>query len=259
MSLFKVYNNLLNNFYETLVSQGLSSEEAQIIVADVASKSISEFDSMNITQLENVLLNCRSCYGKNLVTEHGPVPGYGNRSNVDILFVGLMPGEVEEVDGKPFRGPNAEVFRDACKKNNIGTSSCPVYMINLVNCMPVEKSAPKMEQIYNCEGYWFRAVDVLQPNIIVPLGTKALGSMVGYNAKLEDYEEQPFVFGGKMVVPMKHPSAIHRILDTPTRNQAKLDYYKAFAGLAEMNQKINELKRKSTNVTDGTKEQLPLE
>lgn len=62
----------------------------------------------------------------------GHVPPYGPQ-NADMLVVGIIPGEEEEVQGRPFVGPSGKKIRHAIDWASEGRE-LRVRWMNIVNC-----------------------------------------------------------------------------------------------------------------------------
>jgi len=256
MNEFLLRSRIFKKVYDALVEAGMPESRAQLRLADMVKQSREEFGHLTIEQIRKMVYGCRVCYSQDLVTEEGPVPGFSivdDDGHVDILFIGEMPGISEQKEGRPFRGTNSEAFRDACKNNNIGSKEIPAYATNIVCCCP-KVEHPKAKQIDNCTAFIDPIVFTLTPNVIVLLGSVALKHFMGKNAKMEDYEKEVLVLGaGYICVPLRHPSALHRIPDDSLRKAAFEEYINQFAGLVRINNKIKEMQK------SGVKVQLSLE
>jgi uracil-DNA glycosylase family 4 len=241
VNLFRREAKLFEEIAKALQIHGLSDDTIANYLADAdLAVRKSEEHMLTINEIEKMILACRDCYGKELVTEHGPVIGRGT-APVDILFIGLMPGDTEEKTGKIFTGPNSKVLLDHMSSLGMGTTDCPVYAQNLVCCKPIG-DAPKVAVIRNCSLFAAEIMYILQPNIVVPLGAKALSFLLGKDSKMEDYEGEVLMQGRYVVVPIKHPSALHRIPKQTDRERAFAQYYQQLAGIKRMNDRIKKLR-----------------
>jgi uracil-DNA glycosylase family 4 len=179
-------------------------------------------------------------------------------TRVDLLFVGQMTGKTELAQGRPFRGPNSAVLREAFMAHGIGAEGGPTaYLTNLVKCVPAGDK-PRAQVVHNCEGFLALEITALCPNIIVTLGVDAFRFFSGDSTPLKDVEGEPHPFGGKIIMPLKHPSAIHRIDDNKNRLKAMADFTEQIAGIVRMNAKYNEL-RVAGRVVSIDPEQLAIE
>jgi uracil-DNA glycosylase family 4 len=241
MNLLRREARLFEELGKVLQNNGLSEDTVSnyLSQADLAVRK-SEEHMLNMFDVEKMVLQCRDCYGKNLVTEHGPVTGRGQH-DADILFIGLMPGDTEEKTGKIFTGPNSEVLTSHMTRLGIGTIECTVYAHNLVCCKPIGDS-PRAAVVNNCSSYLAEIMYILEPNVVVPLGAKALSFILGKDSKMEDYEGEVLMQGRYVVVPIKHPSALHRIPKEADKQRAFEKYYEQLAGIKRMNDRIKKLR-----------------
>jgi uracil-DNA glycosylase family 4 len=246
MSILQRENILFEKMADALSNEGWSDDKITFMLSTIHRDIVSSMPNISLDDLEKFVISCRACYGKGLVTEHGPITGRGRKGiPIDILFVGIMPGSTEEKTGKVFTGPNSEVLMNNLKELGMGGNDCPTYAHNLVCCMPTG-SQPKVEQIKNCSPFLAELIYILQPNIIVTLGTTALSFMLGKSVKLQDYEGQVLMQGRYIVIPLKHPSALHRIPEDKKadKKEAFAKYREQLAGVKRVNQRIKDLREK---------------
>lgn len=242
MGILQRHINLYDEFTSTLKDIGWSEDRIANYLSDVDQKiKGNEQNIMTVDELEKEIKLCKACYGKDLVSEKGSIPGRGTRSNIDILFVGLMPGDIEEKTNKIFSGPNSNVLMTAMSDIGIGKANCPAYLHNLVCCKPLGDK-PKVEQVKNCSLFLAELMWVLQPNLIVTLGTDALKFFLGKTAQIKDYEGEVLIEGRYIIVPLKHPSAIHRIPDDAQREVAMKKYKDQVASVYKVNTRIKKLR-----------------
>jgi uracil-DNA glycosylase family 4 len=243
-----IYDRFANLLKESV---GWADDRIALALSDVSMEVADTMPKLSILEIEDMVLKCRACYGKSLVTEHGPVPGRGNKANIDILFAGLMPGNTEEETGKIFTGPNSEILIKSMQELGIGGKDCPIYAHNLVCCMPSGKT-PKVQQVHNCGPFLAELVWALQPNLMVTLGTDALSFFLGKAVKLQDYEAQVLMQGGYIIIPLKHPSALHRIPDAKEQKAAFSKYRQQLAGVKRVNDRIKKLRQEGSIPERGT-------
>lgn len=224
-----------------LKQEGIPESTVSKSITDAYNSTILQ-EPVSISEIESTILKCRLCYGKNLCTESGTVPGHGKfNKNIDILFVGLMPGETEEKTKVNFSGPNSEILKKSIVDAGMGREDCKIYACNLICCRPINDK-PKKAIIENCSSFLAETIFSLSPNIIVPLGTEALRYFFGKTAKIGDYEAKVNVFGKYVIIPLRHPSALHRIPDPEERKSQFKTYKLQIAAIKRINEKIKTLK-----------------
>ncbi len=159
------------------------------------------------------LLNCNKC--NNMVGK----PIIGNPTKSKIILIGQAPGIKEGDLKKPFAwtagknmfkwfasiGLNEEKFR----KN--------IYMAAVCRCYPGKNISgsgdrvPTEDEIKKCSSWLNYEIDLLQPNLVIPVGKLAISQFINFE-KLND------VVGKKIkykkdnlsldIVPLPHPSGL---------------------------------------------------
>lgn len=238
-------NNIYSSIADELVKLGWSNEKISWLLSKAHLSVLSREEvNLNVKDIEHMISVCTACKGKGLIKETPslkPIPGRGKSDTVDILFVGLMPGETEAQTGKIFTGPNSTIFTQAASESGIGKADCPAYLHNLVCCVP-SSASPKAKQIQSCSLYLAELLYITNPNIVVTLGTEALSYMMGKKCKLKDYEGEVILVGKYIVVPLKHPSALHRIPEPDKQKSEMIKFKSQISGIKAMNDKLKKLK-----------------
>jgi len=146
-------------------------------------------------------------------TRNNALPGEGN-IDASILFVALSPGKKEDAENRMFIGPSGRVFNKLLQVADIEKES--VYMTNLVKCILPKNRKPKLNEIELCSSFLNEEIEIIQPQIIVPLGYYATRSMlIKYQADPSKAEMSfkningQILFLDKMkIFPLTHPSAL---------------------------------------------------
>lgn len=130
---------------------------------------------IELSTLKNEVVSCTNC-STLCSTRTQVVFGDGN-INARIMFVGEAPGENEDKKGIPFVGKAGEMLDSmikACKWDRKD-----VYIANVVNCRPPKNRVPTAEEIGNCANYLLRQIELVNPEIIICLGSVASNTVVG--------------------------------------------------------------------------------
>jgi uracil-DNA glycosylase family 4 len=142
--------------------------------------------------------------------------------NIDsrVIFIGEAPGRLgADRTGIPFYGD--QTGRNFERLIQIAGLTRPqIFITNAVLCNPRDEkgnnSAPNKEEVRNCALYLSLLIDVIEPELIVPLGQCALHSLnivEAHQIKLRQDVRKPTKWGKYTVVPMYHPgprAAIYR-------------------------------------------------
>lgn len=128
----------------------------------------------NWEELEEECKNCKKCKLCNNRTN--VVVGIGNR-NADLMFIGEGPGADEDREGIPFVGKAGKLMNMAFE--GIGINREEVYIANIVKCRPPGNRNPEKDEAVACLDYLRSQVMLVQPKIIVLLGSVALKNILG--------------------------------------------------------------------------------
>lgn len=166
-------------------------------------------------------------------TRKHALPGEGN-INATIFFVALSPGVKEDSENQMFIGPSGKVLNRLLQSAGIKRES--VYMTNLVKCLLPKNRKPNWKEIDACSTYLDEEIQIIQPEIIVPLGYYATRSILkkyhfdSPNAKMtfKNWNGQLLRAGEIKIFPLTHPSAL---LYNPSFEPGTSDKYKKLKSL----------------------------
>ncbi|MGC8533324.1 MAG: uracil-DNA glycosylase [Candidatus Parvarchaeum sp.] len=102
------------------------------------------------------------------------VPGEGNEK-AEVVIIGEAPGKNEDLQGRPFIGMSGNFLSKALK--SIGVDRSTVFITNAVKCRPPNNRKPSKKEIATCRPYLVRQLSVIQPKLILALGTSAASSL----------------------------------------------------------------------------------
>jgi uracil-DNA glycosylase len=166
------------------------------------------------------LLACTKCRGM----QSRPVSGGPVLSRV--MLVGQAPGNKEPILGRPFAWTAGKAMfkwfhqtmgldEDAFRKT--------IYMAAVCRCFPGKNVAggdrvPNQDEITNCSGWMQREIELLRPELVIPVGKLAIGQflpavpllteLIGKVVQVERFNHR---FD---LIPLPHPSGAspwHRI------------------------------------------------
>ena len=127
-------------------------------------------------------------------------------------------GADEDREGIPFVGKAGKLMNEAFK--GIGINREEVYIANIVKCRPPGNRNPEKEEAIACLDYLRSQVMLVQPKIIVLLGSVALknilGEEYGITASRGKWIEQKQI----KYMPTWHPAALLR------DESKKIDFWK---------------------------------
>jgi uracil-DNA glycosylase len=133
--------------------------------------------------------------------------GVGN-PNADLMFVGEAPGADEDVQGEPFVGRAGQLLTKIIEA--IGLSRGDVYIANVIKCRPPQNRNPEPDEVDTCEPFLFRQIDVIQPKVIVGLGTFAARTLLRTLDPISRLRGRVFEYRGAKLIPTFHPAYLLR-------------------------------------------------
>ena len=158
------------------------------------------------------LRQCRLCPDMYpVVVSGGPVVSR-------ILLVGQAPGDKEPKLGRPFAWTAGKtLFRWFSETAGMSEDKfrASIYMAAVCRCFPGKKSTggdrvPSPEEVINCSVWLKRELDILKPDLVIPVGKLAiaqflplqkLDQIIGLKFKLESNSGRSFD-----VIALPHPS-----------------------------------------------------
>lgn len=146
----------------------------------------------------------------------------GRNGNPDtaLLFIAEAPGRLgADRTGIPLYGDQTgDNFERLL--GTVGWRRQDIFVTNAVLCNPREESGnngtPTLEELANCSSYLEMTINVVNPAVIVTLGTtalKALEQICPHRISLKEGVSQPTRWAGRMLVPLYHPgprALVHR-------------------------------------------------
>ena len=130
--------------------------------------------SEKLNKLKNKIQLIKNCdLKKNAINL---VFGDGN-INAKIMIIGEGPGANEDAEGKPFVGRAGKLLDKML--SSIQLDRKKVYISNVVNYRPPENRKPTELEIERYLPYLKNHIEIINPKILVLLGSTALNSLVG--------------------------------------------------------------------------------
>ena len=165
------------------------------------------------------LLQCRRC------PRMLPPPVSGGPILSKVILVGQAPGVREPVLGKPFAWTAGRTlfgwFDEFCRLNEVEVRS-QIYFAAVCRCFPGKTAAggdrvPAPDEIRNCSTWMNDEIDLLQPELVIPVGKLAIAQFLAFE-KLDEVVGRSFPLRRNRrtfdVIPLPHPSGAspwHRI------------------------------------------------
>ena len=140
---------------------------------------------------------CRLCYDRvQVVTGSGP-------ANADVLVVAEAPGYHDDRSGVLLTGEPGRLFEEVLEL--AGRTRDEVFLTSVVKCRPPTGRMPFPDEVEACEGWLFRELALVRPQVVVTLGSLALRLVTGTMLHAQ-------IQGRDVVVwPLYHPAAARQV------------------------------------------------
>jgi uracil-DNA glycosylase family 4 len=135
----------------------------------------------DLQELKKNIVNIKNCELKknstNIVFSDG-------NPNSKIMIIGEGPGANEDLEGVPFIGRTGELLDKMLLSINLNRDD--VYITNVVNYRPPENRNPTLEEIDRYLPYLTKHVEIINPKILILLGSSALNAVIGDEQKISE-------------------------------------------------------------------------
>lgn len=178
-------------------------------------------------RLREVAKSCRACP----LWKTGTQTVFGEGSpDAKVMFVGEVPGNDEDLAGRPFVGP-AGKFLDKVL-DEVGIDRDEVYVTNVVKHFKWEPAGkrrihkkPSGREIAACRPWLQAELEVVQPTVLVCLGATAAQALLGKDFRVSQQRGQLIPSPlAEFVMATVHPSSILRAPDEDKRRQAREEF-----------------------------------
>lgn len=151
-----------------------------------------------IAQQIRVCLRCPLCQSRTKA-----VPGEG-RPRARCLIIGEAPGKDEDKSGHPFVG-SAGRYLDHILDGS-GLAGSDFFITNIVKCRPEGNRLPKTLEVETCtSNYLFKQIELIDPELIVLLGSVAAKKLLGVK-KVEEVRGKLVERDGRKYLVTYHPA-----------------------------------------------------
>lgn len=173
--------------------------------------------TLTASELESACRECQRCalgQGRTqAVIGSGPIPA-------PLMIVGEAPGHDEDIQGRPFVGRSGQLLTQILA--SVGIDRSTVYITNVVKCRPPQNRTPLADEIATCQSYLIRQFQLVQPKILIVLGTPSMRAILGTQSPISKVRGQwtplnvPYQSDPLMAMTMFHPSYLLR---NPSRTE----------------------------------------
>ncbi len=125
-----------------------------------------------------------------------------------LMFVGEGPGADEDASGVPFVGKAGQLLNNMIAA--MGLKREEVYIANIVKCRPPANRVPEPVEANTCSQFLLRQMDVIQPQVVVALGSTAATYLLGAKQSLSSLRGRWHEVRGAKLVVTFHPAFLLR-------------------------------------------------
>src|SRR5271154_1389476 len=129
-------------------------------------------------------------------------------ANARLMFVGEGPGADEDTQGLPFVGKAGQLLNNMIQA--MGLKREQVYIANIVKCRPPANRTPEPVEANTCSQFLLKQIDVVQPEIIVALGSTAATYLLGVKQSLAGLRGKWHSCRGAKLAVTYHPAFLLR-------------------------------------------------
>ena len=144
-----------------------------------------------------------------------------------LMFIGEGPGADEDKQGLPFVGRAGQLLNNMIAA--MGLQREDVYIANIVKCRPPGNRVPEPVEAQTCSQFLLRQIDVVQPEVIVALGSTAATYLLGVRKSLSALRGHWHTCRGAKLAVTYHPAFLLR--DPRQKAEAWKDLQRVMAEL----------------------------
>ena len=168
--------------YYSLINHNLIYENETINRYKINSNlAIKGFKGKKLQELRDSICKIKNCELKknstNIVFSDGS-------PDAKIMVIGEGPGANEDLEGVPFIGRTGELLDKMLLSINLDRDN--VYISNVVNYRPPENRNPTEEEIARYLPYLIKHIEIINPQILILLGSSALNAIIGNGEVISD-------------------------------------------------------------------------
>ena len=191
-----------------------------------------------LEELVDAAQGCRACE----LWKRGTQTVFGEgRPAARLLLVGEQPGDVEDIEGRPFVGPAGRLLDEALEEAGIDRDLA--YVTNAVKHFKWEPRGkrrihqpPNAREIEACSPWLNAELAVVKPRVLVALGATASQALLGRSFRVSRergrlLRETDFA---PIVMATVHPSSVLRSRDAEARRAAREAFVADLAQVAPL-------------------------
>jgi len=172
----------------------------------------------SLASLQRDLAVCRACAEAGYPLESLPV--LNPRLGQSAYMYGQAPGPNEGAERRPWRGRAGQTLRGWLGMDE-DTFYSTFYCASVTRCYPGKSPTDKGDRVPTPEEqdlctFWSDwELRLLRPRLIVPVGTLAIGRLLGRRALTDSVGVRFELAEDRVAIPLPHPSGVSLWLNSP--------------------------------------------
>lgn len=170
-----------------------------------------------LTALQALACEAEACRACPLGETRLNVVWAGGNPNAQLMIVGEAPGQTEDETGQPFVGRAGKLLTAMLATAGL-TRETDTYIANMLKCRPPNNRKPTPTEVAACAPFLQQQVALVQPKVLVLLGSTAVTGVLGLKQPLGHVRGQWFNLPSHPhvhVMPQYHPSYLLRFAQQP--------------------------------------------
>jgi len=137
-----------------------------------------------LTKLENLKKNILEIQDCNLKKNASKIVFSDGSIKSQVMIIGDGPEQKDDELGKPFVGDAGNLLNKMLRAINIEREN--VYITNVINYLPPNNRKPEISEINRYSEYLKEHISIIDPKIIILLGSTAMEAILGSNKKISE-------------------------------------------------------------------------
>jgi len=159
----------------------------------------------SLDEVAKAIAGCKACALSATAINH--VPGEGN-PDAKFVVVGEAPGATEDELGRPFVGRSGDLLTKILEAIDLKRED--VFICNVLKHRPPGNRNPTKEEIRVCSPFLLRQLELMQPKVILALGTFAAQTLLESDSPIGQLRGIEHRYHGIPLIATYHPAALLR-------------------------------------------------